>query len=107
MPSARRRSDVPWLTIVPTLQPLLDQGDATRGLTAKVRGSHVIVGRLDDAGADQRFRLTPLGGGRYGLSLYHRNRWDPLPYEGTLSQMVDVMNNDLGAWAAEWPELPA
>lgn len=107
MPPTGRRSDVPWLTIVPTLQPVLDEGQATRGLTAKVRGSHVIVGRVDDAGADQRFRLTPLGGGRYGLSLYHRNRWDPLPYQGTLSEMVEVMNNELGAWAPDWPNLPS
>ena len=35
-----------------------------------------------------------LGGGRYGLSLLDRNRWDPVPYEGTLAEMVEVMNND-------------
>jgi hypothetical protein len=35
------------------------------------------------------------------------NRWDPLPNEGTLDELVDVMNHDLGAWAAEWPEPPA
>ena len=31
------------------------------------------------------FRLTPLSGGRDGLSLYDRNRWEPLPYEGSLT----------------------
>jgi hypothetical protein len=29
------------------------------------------------------------------LSLYDRNRWDPLPYEGSLNELVDVMNTDL------------
>ncbi len=96
-----------WLpTVVPTIQALLDQGEATRGFTIKVRGVHLILGRVDDDGPDPRFRLTPLGGGRYGLSLYDRNRWDPLPYEGTLNEMVDVMNNDLAAWAAAWQEPP-
>ena len=84
-----------------------DQGEATRGFTVKVRGGHLILGRVDELGPDQRFRLTPLGAGQYGLSLYDRNRWEPLPYEGTLNEMVDVMNHDLGAWAAEWPEASA
>ena len=76
------------------IQALLDQAEATRG-------------RVDEIGPDQRFRLTPLAAGHYGLSLDDRNRWDPLPYEGTLNEMVDVMNHDLGAWAAQWPEPPA
>ncbi len=108
MPPARRRPDTSWLpTVVPTVQALLDQGVATRGFTVKTRGGHLLLGRVDEAGPDPRFRLTPLGGGRYGLSLYDRNRWDALPYEGTLNEMVDVINNDLGAWAAEWPEPPS
>ncbi len=108
MPTGRRRPDISWLpTVVPTIQALLDRGDATRGLTVKPRGGHLILGRVDDAGPDPRFRLTPLSGGHYGLSLYDRNRWDPLPYEGTLNELVDVINNDLGAWAAHWPELPS
>lgn len=103
MPPAKRDPEVPWLTLAATVQTLLDQGEATRGLTAKTRGQHLIVSRLDELGLDQRFRLTPLSGGRYGLSLYERNRWQPLPYEGTLNELVDVMNSDLAVWAAEWP----
>jgi hypothetical protein len=68
-------------------------------------GGHLVVGRVDADGADPRFRLTPLGRGRYGLSLHDRNRWDPLPYEGTLNELVEVMNTDLGSWAAAWPDL--
>jgi hypothetical protein len=103
MPPAKRHPEVPWLTLAPTVQALLDQGEATRGLTARTRGQHLIVSRLDETGPDPRFRLTPLGNGRYGLSLYERNHWQPLPYEGTLNELVDVMNTDLAAWAAEWP----
>ena len=108
MPPAKRRPDTSWLpTVVPTVQGLLDHGEATRGMTVKTWGGHLVLGRVDAAGPDPRFRLTPLGGGRYGLSLYDRNRWDPLPYEGTLNELVDVMNTDLGAWAAAWPDVPA
>jgi hypothetical protein len=103
MPPARRHPEVPWLTLAATVQTLLDQGEATHGLTATTRGQHLIVSRLDETGPDPRFRLTPLGSNRYGLSLYERNRWQPLPYEGPLHDLVAVMNTDLAAWAAEWP----
>jgi hypothetical protein len=108
MAPEKRRRDTSWLpTVVPTVQALVDRGEATRGLAVKTWGRHLILGRVDQVGPDPRFRLTPLGDGQYGLSLYERNRWDPLPYHGTLDELVDVMNNDLGAWAAGWPELPA
>jgi hypothetical protein len=108
MAPTRRRPDTSWLpTVVPTVQALLDQGEATRGFTVKTWGGHLILGRVDADGPDPRFRLTPLGGGRYGLSLYDRNRWDPLPYEGTLNELVDVMNHDLATWAADWPNIPS
>src|SRR5439155_588232 len=58
--------------------------------------------RIDELGPDRRVRLTPLGAGQYGLSIYDRNRWEPLPFEGTLNELVDVMNNDLAHWAADW-----
>ena len=87
MPATRRRPDASVLpTVVPTLQALLDQGQATRSFTVKVRGGHLILGRVDEIGRDQRFRLTPLGAGQYGLSLYDRNRWEPLQLEGTLNK---------------------
>ena len=105
MAPGKRRRDTSWLpTVVPTVEALVDRGEATRGLAVKIWGGHLILGRVDDAGPDPRFRLTPLGDGRYSLSLYNRNRWDPLPCDGPLDELVGVMNHDLGAWAAEWPE---
>lgn len=103
VPAPRRRPDVSWLpTVVPTLQTLLEAGEATRGLRVTVRGGHLIIGRTDEHGADPRFRLTPLGAGAYGLSLYRRQRWEPLPYQGTLEELADTMNEDLAAWADDW-----
>jgi hypothetical protein len=81
---------------------LLEAGDATRGLNVTVRGDQLIIGRTDEHGADPRFRLTPLGAGTYGLSLYRRQRWEPLPYEGTLQELTNTMNEDLAAWASDW-----
>lgn len=108
MPPRQRRPDTSWLpTVVPTIEALLERGEATRGLTVKTWGGHLILGRVDDDGPDPRFRLTPLGNGRYGLSLYDRNRWNPLPYEGSLDELVEAMNNDLSMWATPWPEVPS
>jgi hypothetical protein len=88
--------------MVPTLATLLEAGQVTRGLSVSVRGGHLIVGRTDENGPDPRFRLTPLGGGSYGLSLYRRQRWEPLPFEGTLQELAETMNHDLAAWADDW-----
>jgi hypothetical protein len=108
MPPTRRRPDISWLpTVVPTIQALLEQGEATRGFTVSTRGGHLILGRVDEVGPDPRFRLTPLGAGQYGLSLYDRKRWDPLSYEGSLNELVEVMNHDLAAWAADWSVPPS
>jgi hypothetical protein len=98
VPAPRRRPDTSWLpTVVPTLQTLLAAGEATRGLNVTVRGGQLIIGRTDEHGADPRFRLTPVGAGAYGLSLYRRQRWEPLPYQGTLEELADTMNEDLAA----------
>lgn len=103
MPPAKRRPDISWLPVLlPNVQALLDQGGSTRGCTATVRGGHIIVGRVDEHGADPRFRLTLLRGDTYGLSLYHHKKWDLLPFEGTPSQLVDVMNTALAHWATDW-----
>jgi hypothetical protein len=79
-----------------------EAGEATRGLTVSVRGGHLIVGRSDELGPDPRFRLTPLGAGAYGLSLYRCHRWEPLPFQVTLEELADTMNQELAAWADDW-----
>lgn len=100
----RRRAAVLWLpSAVPALQALLEDGHATRGLAVTVRGGHLVLAPADALGPDPRFRLTPLGTTTYGLSLYRRRRWEPLPVQGTLQALVGVLNTDLQHWAADWP----
>jgi hypothetical protein len=103
MPAQRRRPDVSWLpAVVPELEELLQAGDVTAGMTVKAYAGHLIVSRIDEQGADPRFRLTPLGQGAYGLSLHRRTRWEPLPFEGTLKELAETMNHELAAWADDW-----
>ena len=103
MPPAKRQPDLSWLPVLlANVQTLLDRGQATRGCSATVRGGHIIVDRVDEAGADPRFRMTLLTGDEYGLSLYRHKKWEPLPFQGTPTQLIDVMNTALAHWAADW-----
>ncbi len=90
-------------TVGPTRQALVVDGAVTQGLAVTTRAGHLTLSRRDEYGPDPRFRLTPLGGAQYGLSLRRRHRWEPLPYQGALEDLVDVLNTDLQAWAAAWP----
>ena len=91
------------------LLPLLEAGEATRGLRVeRSRGGLVLFRHwLDEPWADpvnerdRRFRLTPLGGRQAGLSLWRRERWETLPFQGTLRELVDLMNTALAPWASE------
>ena len=71
-------------------------------LKRKYSQTATIVSRTDEHGADPSFHLTPLGQGAYGLSLYRCRRWEPLLFEGTLSELADTMNHELAAWAQDW-----
>ncbi|MBV9894400.1 MAG: hypothetical protein JO020_09535, partial [Chloroflexi bacterium] len=42
--------------------------------TVKLRGEHGMVGRVDEAGADPRFRVAPLADARYRSRWYDRKR---------------------------------
>ncbi len=88
-------------SVIVTLQTLVNAGAVTYGLAVTVRGVQLILARTDPLGPDPRFRLTPLSPAAYGLSLYRRNRWEPLPYRGSLHELVEVMNTDLAHWAAD------
>ncbi|MGI8970927.1 MAG: hypothetical protein ACR2HB_09500 [Dehalococcoidia bacterium] len=50
---------------------------------------------------DPRFRLTPLGATQFRLSLWRLDRWERLSFQGTLQDLVDVLNTALAHWATE------
>lgn len=91
------------------LAPLLEASEATQGLRVqRSRGGLVLFRHwLDqpyawpDDEPDRRFRLTPLGANHFGLSLWRGERWEQLPFEGTLPELVEVMNTVLPHWASE------
>jgi len=82
-----------------TLKGLLDGHPPTAGLSIRVRGDHLILGRTEPTGSqeqtdqDDRVRLTRLAGSTYGLSVRrHTGRWERTPFVGTLEEMVDVIS---------------
>ena len=80
------------------LSELLEQTLVTSGMTLRVQGEHLILGRPDaDAVAskphnDDRVRLTWLSNTTFGLSVKrHTGRWERTPFSGTLDEMVETI----------------
>ena len=77
------------------LVKLLDQYPVTSGMSIRVYGDHLILGRRDTAAPqtkqedDDRVRLTRLSSRSYGLSVKrHTGRWERTPFSGSLDEMV-------------------
>lgn len=55
-------------------------------------GRHLLIKRLDDEEPTVVARLTELGRNRYGAAFRtHSGRWEPLPGNGTLDEMAEVV----------------
>jgi hypothetical protein len=81
------------------LLDLLNQHSVTSGMSIRIHGDHLILGRRDPdaphhaAEDDDRVRLTRLSSRTYGLSVKrHTGRWEKTPFVGTLDEMVDSIH---------------
>ena len=55
-------------------------------------GRHLLIKRLDDQEPTVVARLAELGRNRYGAAFRtHSGRWEPLPGNGTLDEMAEVV----------------
>lgn len=95
-----------------TLGPPASDQDAER-LQASIRAlgdyQHVSVrpirGHLSIFAGDEQpvARLTPIGGGQYGLSfMRHTGRWEPMPFFGPLQEMADTLVSTLSAYLGRY-----
>ncbi len=82
------------------LSQLLEQHPATSGMSIRVRGDHLILGRRDTTAPrskpedDDRVRLTRLSARTYGLSVKrHTGRWERTPFAGSLDEMVNSIHS--------------
>ena len=80
------------------LRGLVDASPITEGMTIRVTGSHLCLGRqlppgpFSDAGPDDRVRFTHLEGATFGLSVRrHTGRWEKAPFSGSLQELIEVV----------------
>lgn len=80
------------------LAKLLEADELTAGMYVRVRGEHLIAGRMERTGPHQtpenadRVRFTRLGANSYGLSVRrHTGRWEKTPFSGTLEETVSAV----------------
>jgi len=82
------------------LSQLLEAHEATAGMYIRVHGDHLIAGRKEAFGPDNkledddRIRLTRLNVSTYGLSVKrHTGRWEKTPFSGSMKEMVEVVHS--------------
>lgn len=92
-----------------TLGRLLEQSDLTSGMTVRVHGDHLLLGRGEKGtpGSKRetvdRVRLTRLTPSKYGLSVRrHTGRWERTPFSGSMPEMVEVMQTYMQHLVAPW-----
>lgn len=70
---------------------------ATLRVAVRAKRGHLLIAPDDEPVA----RLTPLGGGQFGLSFHtHAGRWEPMPFTGNLSQQAHNVVTVLGMYLA-------
>lgn len=82
------------------LTQLIADHPVTAGMSIRVHGDHLILGRADPEAPsrkphdDDRVRLTQLSPRTYGLSVKrHTGRWQKTPFAGSLDDMVDTIRS--------------
>jgi len=82
------------------LSQLLGAHEATAGMYVRVHGDHLIAGRQEPFGPDNkiedddRVRLTRLNNSTFGLSVKrHTGRWEKTPFSGSMKEMVEVIQS--------------
>lgn len=80
------------------LRHLLDAHEQVAGLSIRMHGDDLIMGRREPLGPngelahDDRVRLTRLSPSTYGLSVKrHTGRWERTPFYGEMQTMVDTI----------------
>jgi hypothetical protein len=92
---------MPWRA--DALRELIAKRPRLRGLVIRHHGTHLILSREEKPFPDhppildERVRITWLADDQYGLSArdWQGKRWDPMPFSGNLTQLLDVLEKTL------------
>jgi hypothetical protein len=82
------------------LRKLIEANPITKGMDVRTRGENLTLSRADPPGPfsdgepSDRVRFTHLGKStQFGLSvLRHTGRWEKVPFQGTLGELVEVVS---------------
>ena len=83
-----------------SLQDQLASNDATSGMYVRVHGKNLILGREETyqevTESVDMVRLTQRTSHGYGLSYKrHTGRWERMPFEGTIEELVTLLQEGL------------
>lgn len=82
-----------------TAQAKLRQHFEHENIHIKVHGSHLLIQLEVDGERDIVARLTRLDENAYGVAFRaHNKRWEPLPDQGSLTEMITVVIDDFGPY---------
>jgi hypothetical protein len=91
------------ITAQDRLVGLLEKHELTAGLSVRVHGNHLIVGRNAGDEPDDRVRLTRISAQSFGLSVKrHTGRWEKTPFSGTMPEMVKTIRELMQHLIAVW-----
>ena len=81
------------------LESILERNQKLGHLRVKKRGRALTLYADAPHGADSRVKLTHLGGGQWGLSLFHHTqRWEKLPFVGSMDEVIDDLIQNFGCY---------
>jgi hypothetical protein len=72
-------------------------------VSVRVHRDHLLICNDGDPVA----RLTPLGGGQFGLAFQtHSRQWEPMPFVGTLAEQAQNLLDALGMYLERYDFSP-
>jgi hypothetical protein len=96
-------------TAVEEIAQLVEGSPVTKGICIRVRGKILTLSRScsthdGETAADDRVRLTHLGGGTFGLSVMrHTGKWEKAPFMGSVAELFEVISGPMQHLVADWP----
>jgi len=101
---AKRKKDSPQAQEqAQQLQTMIRSRGDYEHIRVRPRAGHLVIECEEKLGTHPVARLTPLGGGQFGLSYCnHTGKWEPMPFSGPMPQVVEDMISALAPYLARY-----
>jgi hypothetical protein len=72
-------------------------------LNVRTHGKNLVIYSEEHSEKINRSRLTRINSQTYRLSMAnHQGKWEPTPYEGPLSEMINMITEQFAFTLVEW-----